>query len=730
MAVDSFSVRTVLVNYNNCFCKINSKMLHNPRCFQRSLYFLVLFFLLFCFISPAQAAKKYALLIGVADYSAVPGLYSLDGPLNDIDLIREVLLQKHLGFQEEDIVVLQDSRATHTGIEKAMHALAARVGKEDGGMVYIHYSGHGSQTKNLHPEEREEFDQTWVSYGARTAHYKGIDQWDILDDEIHEWLSLISDQADQVILVSDSCHSGSVTRGQSLVKTRAAKRDKREHPLGKKKFRNDIEKNGVFIGAAADTEPAGEYIPDDTPYGLFTWFWAGTLESAQSGDTWHDLLWKTRIQVQGERGQQTPQISGSLSDGTVFAGAVGARQNHYPVLEVNNDQQTATIKHGIITGASVGSIYELYDPDRNSKNSAILELTSCTPFNCTGRIVSGSLKAADFMTEKQHAYTIDPVALSIDGDFAEAGDRVVKELRASFSADPIPGYLLVGAADPRTMTLYVSRSVHRKDGSSDVQTGEVLSLSSPDAEPEVWVLNSTNQPWHDDLMINYQDPVKSWAKISETLQKIARAKEIKRLSSISPPELKVEVSTWSAVSSCIPGTDCLKDRQGYFRKGRTFPLATIEEQGLRKGDSLTFAVSNSGEDDTYLYILNIGPDDGIVILFPRRANSNDEEARLLHGGKSMIDTRRVGRLVLSSGSETIKIIASAEPISVSYFAQTSYTSRGKLKAGRGTTRGSTNPFNRLIAAAVGGKTRGEQVMAEPVSGKWGTLQMSVNVLSE
>ena len=718
------------MNCNNFFFKKNSKMLDDPQCLHRSLCLLVPFFLLFCFITPAQAAKKFALLIGVADYSAVPGLYSLDGPLNDIDLIREVLLQKHLGFQEEDIVVLQDSQATHGGIEKAMHELAARVGKEDGGMVYIHYSGHGAQTKNLHPEEREEFDQTWVSYGARTAHYNGIDQWDILDDEIREWLSLISDQADQVILVSDSCHSGSVTRGQSPLKTRAAMRDKREHPYGEKKFRDDIEENGVFIGAAADTEQAGEYIPDDITYGLFSWFWAGSLESAKSAETWHDLLWKTRIQVQAERGRQTPQISGSLTDTTVFAGAVGARQNHYPVLEVNTERQTATIVHGIITGASVGSLYELYDPYGKNNKPAILELISCTPFNCSGRVVSGSLKPADFMIEKQHAYTINPVALSIDGDFAEAGDRVVKELRASFYADPIPGYLLVDAADPHTMTLYVSRSVHRKDDSSDVQTGEVLSLSSPDAEPEVWVLNSTNHPWHDDLMINYQDPLKSWMWISETLQKIARAKEIKRLSSNSPPELKVEVSTWNSVSSCIPGTDCLKDRQGYFRKERTFPLAKIEEQGLREGDSLTFTVSNSGEDDTYVYIFNIGPDDGIVVLFPGRANSNDEEARLLHGGKSMIDTRRVGRLVLSSGSETIKIIASDEPISVSYFAQTSYTNRGELKAGRGTTRGSTNPFNRLIAAAVGGKTRGEQIMVEPVSGKWGTLQMSVNVLSE
>ncbi len=687
--------------------------------------FFVPFFIVFFFITSAQAAEKYALLIGIADYSAVPGLCSLDGCLNDIELIREVLQEKHLGFQEKNIVVLKDNQATHEGIEKAMHELAARVKKDDGGMVYIHYSGHGSQTKNLHPEEREEYDQTWVSYGARSEHAEGIDQWDILDDEIREWLSRISDHADQVILVSDSCHSGSVTRGQSPIKTRAAIPDEREHPLGRKKYRDDIAEKGVFIGASSDIEQAGEYIPDDTPYGLFTWFWAESLESVQPGESWHDLLWKTRIRVQGERGQQTPQISGALSDVSVFGGAVEARQRLYPVLEVSEDRQTATIVHGIITGASVGSIYELYTPDQNSKKTATLELTSCTPFNCSGRIVSGGLQVADLVSEKQHAYSIDPVLLSIDGDFAESGDTVIEELRAFFSAEPVPGYRLVDSSAARTMTLYVARPAHTRKDFSSVQADNVLQQSSPDAAPVIWVLNSTNHPWKDNLKISYQDPQESWQQLTEILRKIARAKEIKRLTSSISPDLQVEVSTWLSVPSCTLGSDCLKDRQGYFRKERTFPFAKIEEQGLHEGDSLTFAVSNTGKRDVFVYILNIGPDDGIVILYPGRAYSNDENTRLHHGSGDVIDTRTIGRLVLSRGSETIKIIASEQPIDVSYFAQTSYTKKGELKAGA--TRGLTNPFNLLIAAAVGGKTRGQQIMAEPVSGQWGTLQMSMNV---
>ena len=169
---------------------------------------ILLGLLLFLYLSNvACAVEKYALLIGIADYSKVPRLSSLDGTLNDVELTKQALLKKHLGFKKDKIVILTDEKATHSGIAKAMKVLAAKVKKNDGGIVYIHYSGHGSLTRNFNTSEQEEFDQTWVSYGARTTLSTGIDQWDILDDEIREWLANISDHADQVILVSDSCQN-------------------------------------------------------------------------------------------------------------------------------------------------------------------------------------------------------------------------------------------------------------------------------------------------------------------------------------------------------------------------------------------------------------------------------------------------------------------------------------------------------------------------------------------
>jgi hypothetical protein len=144
----------------------------------KSYLFLGCVLLILIFAVSAKAVEKHALLIGVGDYSGVRQLSSLDGTLNDVELTKQMLLQEHFRFKENRIVVLTDQNATHSGIAKAMKDLAATVKKDNGGIVYIHYSGHGSQTRNLNEQEQEAFDQTWVSYGARTELVTGIDQWD------------------------------------------------------------------------------------------------------------------------------------------------------------------------------------------------------------------------------------------------------------------------------------------------------------------------------------------------------------------------------------------------------------------------------------------------------------------------------------------------------------------------------------------------------------------------
>jgi len=163
------------------------------------------------------AAGKHALLIGIQDYSNTP-FNSLKGPVNDIKLTEDVL-RKRFGFSNDNFITLLDDKATHTGIENAFEALIKRVNPDD--FVYIHYSGHGSQTADLNGDEKQ--DQTWVSYGARTSDEAHKDNYDVLDDEINAWMAQLYDKTDQVVFVSDSCHSATVSRGFTLTRATAGR---------------------------------------------------------------------------------------------------------------------------------------------------------------------------------------------------------------------------------------------------------------------------------------------------------------------------------------------------------------------------------------------------------------------------------------------------------------------------------------------------------------------------
>lgn len=160
---------------------------------------------------PEITTGKHGLFIGIDNYRNVP---TLRGSINDVKLIQGVLRQR-FGFQKQDFITLLDEQATHTGIENAFKTLISRVKNDD--LVYIHYSGHGSYTADLNGDERSGEDQTWVSYGTRGGNIGEKDDYDVLDDEINSWLGAIYAKTHNVVFVSDSCHSGSVARGEAPI---------------------------------------------------------------------------------------------------------------------------------------------------------------------------------------------------------------------------------------------------------------------------------------------------------------------------------------------------------------------------------------------------------------------------------------------------------------------------------------------------------------------------------
>lgn len=104
---------------------------------------------------------------------------------------------------------LHDEKATAAGVLGALQELAGD--SSPGDLVFVTYSGHGSQAGDPEGDEEEALDETLVLYDRQ-----------LLDDEL--WVAWSSFPAgSRIVLLVDSCHSGTVARlSTSLLGRRVA----------------------------------------------------------------------------------------------------------------------------------------------------------------------------------------------------------------------------------------------------------------------------------------------------------------------------------------------------------------------------------------------------------------------------------------------------------------------------------------------------------------------------
>jgi hypothetical protein len=670
--------------------------------------------------SAASAAPaRHALLIGIDDYTGT-NLRSLEGPVNDVALVRE-LLEARFQVPRGNILTLRDAQATHSGIRKAFADLAARVGPGD--FVYIQYSGHGSYTPDQNGDEPlTGQDQTWVSYGARAGRLAGDDDVDVIDDEIIEWLIPIYEKTDQVVFVSDSCHSASVSRGE-LRGVRSAEPDKRPHPLAGKAFRRwrAGEAPGVRVGAARDTESAVEIARAGKSYGLFTWFWVESLDAARPGETWEEAFRRTYTLVTTERRAfQRPQLEGE-GKRAVFGGQFQAPLQSVPVVRVDAGAGLVELRVGAVNGATAGSVYRLYRPGEPEgaprAEAPSLELTRVRPYLSEARVRAGSFQVGDLVVEAEHAYPFEPLRLAVEGDFAKDKDRPLVE-RLAQMVQGLEGFALAPDRAGADWVLYVLRP-RRSDAGYGYEAKATLPASDRALPPEVWVVSPQEELLSERLRIPLEAPDAGIGLLEENLRKLARLQEVKRLASrTDPAPIAVSVTQLRPVErcegDCVPFPDERGEERPHARLG-SHRLGQLPEVRPRRGDVLTFAVTNAGNRDYYVYLLNLTPDGAIHAVFPLPSQAQ-EHARLAVG-KTRDLSAETGLLLNAPGQETVKVIASAEPIDVRLFEMQGYAAYKR-------TRGAAlNPLERLLAEAMG--TRGAVVSLREAD--WGTLQVEFPV---
>ena len=349
------------------------------KCLLILLCFGFVFFLVFggspprATASPSQEGTldpiRRALLIGIGKYQSLP---RLPGSKNDIEMVRQVLLTKY-GFPEQHMRILKDEAATRAGVLAALRQLVQETGHQD--VVYIHYSGHGSQVEDLNGDEPDDqLDETLVPQDGRT---EGIP--DITDDELEDILSQF--KSNKVVVVLDSCHSGTATRGLE-VRVRSVPKDTRLSLYKSSGVRSRAivplqSTRYLLMSAAASHEEALDGPVDGRYHGFFTYSLFKSLQSAPLSASSNEVfdgakLELKRIQNQfGRTSMPEPQAEASLKrlsqplfeiTGSTEKGknlkSLQARRPWVTVHPLGKDQ--VLLSHAVSLGALQESVWGLY----------------------------------------------------------------------------------------------------------------------------------------------------------------------------------------------------------------------------------------------------------------------------------------------------------------------------------------------------------------------------------
>lgn len=244
---------------------------------------------------------KAAICVGINDYSFIGPNTSLRGCITDA---REwaALLADYYHFDE--IHLLFDGSATPAGLQGALSRLAERAAPGD--EVVLTYSGHGTRVPDADGDEHDGYDEAIVLSGAVYT-----------DDQLAGDLKMFPAEV-RVVVVADSCHSGTVTRSLhfspvppsftryadlSRALPDAPKPDRLHHRFGQPHAENRI----LLAGCKATQTSADAWLDGDY-HGALT-FHATRLLREYPWRTWADFgrLLVPRVHCTST---QTPQLEG------------------------------------------------------------------------------------------------------------------------------------------------------------------------------------------------------------------------------------------------------------------------------------------------------------------------------------------------------------------------------------------------------------------------------------
>jgi len=255
---------------------------------------------------------KIAVCVGINDY---PGsARDLQGCVNDATEWQKVLESRSFS-----VTKLVDSAATKQEIMKALSSAIA-VSKAGDSIVFT-FSGHGSWQPDTDGDESDGMDEGWCPYDINS---NGL----LTDDEMYSIFGKVK-LGVKLVMLSDSCHSGTVSRvvlgDDHKVSNRKVRFMPPTHFL--RKSLEEIESSiilprspitpkpdrALLISACQDNEESIDTEFGGRPNGAFTYYAIQALKGLSKNATYTDWYQSIRRVLPSKNYRQEPNLFGSLS---------------------------------------------------------------------------------------------------------------------------------------------------------------------------------------------------------------------------------------------------------------------------------------------------------------------------------------------------------------------------------------------------------------------------------
>jgi pimeloyl-ACP methyl ester carboxylesterase len=298
-------------------------------------------------------------MVGIDNYP--PPVSPLRGCVNDITAMEELLNARVVDEETRlDVVTLKNEQATRQAVIDGFLTHLRKAGPQDVALFY--YSGHGSQERtprefwHLEPDR---LDETLVCYDSRPDNY------DLADKELSKLIAEVAKSGAHVLIILDSCHSGSGTRAVATVGVRRVPTDLRERPLNTfivtpdeatalaaKGSQQDLASGAssawvklpqgkhIIMAACRDDEEAKEVHFGGQPRGVFSYYLIESLTRGDASQTYRDIFKRVNAMVRTSAARQSPLIEAAESqelDQPFFGGVIQPRPAYFTASFTQSD---------------------------------------------------------------------------------------------------------------------------------------------------------------------------------------------------------------------------------------------------------------------------------------------------------------------------------------------------------------------------------------------------------